>query len=200
MKRSISLLFGLVLLGVSAPSAPAQNAAEVMAAYRVLEEKNRRMEANMEELQSTLEVLRDRLQAQSSEIVSLREELTRSKGDSVKPSQLDALAQEMTKTMNEYRKKDRELILGELNKLREDLLAEVRQGSRATPPPSTTRAPEPVGDHYAYTIEAGNTISSIVKAFRDQGVNVSTEDVLKANPGVRPTSLQPGQTIKIPLK
>lgn len=200
MKRSIPLLLGLVLFGVSVPSAPAQNAAEVMAAYRVLEEKNRRMEANMEELQSTLEVLRKRLESQSSEIVSLREELTRSKGDSVKPSQLDALAQEMTKTMNEYRKKDRELILGELNKLRADLLDEVRQGSRSTPPPNATRVPEPVGDHYDYTIESGNTISSIVKAFRDQGVNVTQEDVIKANPGIKPTGLQVGQTIKIPLK
>lgn len=200
MKRSIPLLLGLVLLGVSAPSASAQNAAEVMAAYRVLEEKNRRMEANMEELQSTLEVLRKRLESQSSEIISLREELTRSKGDSVKPSQLDALAQEMTKTMNEYRKKDRELILGELNKLRADLLAEVRQGARSTPPPNATRAPEPVGEHYAYTIESGNTISGIIKAFKDQGVSVSLEEVMRANPGVDPTKLQVGQTIKIPLK
>jgi LysM repeat protein len=49
-------------------------------------------------------------------------------------------------------------------------------------------------------IQSGDTLSSVVSAYRDKGVKITVEDVLKANPGVKPTSLRVGQKIFIPAQ
>ena len=51
---------------------------------------------------------------------------------------------------------------------------------------------------YDYTIAAGDTVSSIAKACRAQGVKVTTDQILKANPGLNPNSLIVGKKIFIP--
>ena len=44
----------------------------------------------------------------------------------------------------------------------------------------------------------GDTLSIIAKAYRDQGIKVTTDQILKANPGLDPKSLKVGQKILIP--
>lgn len=51
---------------------------------------------------------------------------------------------------------------------------------------------------YDYVISKGDTISAIAKAYRAQGVKVTTEQILAANPGLDPQSLVVGNKIWIP--
>jgi LysM repeat protein len=51
---------------------------------------------------------------------------------------------------------------------------------------------------YEYTIQPGNTLSAIAKAYRAQGVKVTVSAILKANPGLNPGSLIVGKQIFIP--
>jgi hypothetical protein len=51
---------------------------------------------------------------------------------------------------------------------------------------------------YDYTIAAGDMISTIAKAYRAQGVKVTSDQILKANPGLNPNSLIVGKKIFIP--
>jgi LysM repeat protein len=51
---------------------------------------------------------------------------------------------------------------------------------------------------FEHTVARGDTISSIVQAYRDQNVKVTLDQVLKANPTLKPERLQPGQKIVIP--
>ena len=51
---------------------------------------------------------------------------------------------------------------------------------------------------YDYPIVAGDTVSSIAKAYRAQGVKVTTDQILKANPGLNPNNLIVGKKIFIP--
>ena len=51
---------------------------------------------------------------------------------------------------------------------------------------------------YDYPIAANDTISGIAKAYRAQGVKVTTDQILKANPGLNPNSLIVGKKIFIP--
>ncbi len=62
--------------------------------------------------------------------------------------------------------------------------------------PSTPPATPQKG--YEYKVQAGDTIAAIAKAYRAQGVKVTTDDILKANPKVDPTKLYVGQKIFIP--
>jgi LysM repeat protein len=39
---------------------------------------------------------------------------------------------------------------------------------------------------------------SLAKAYRDQGIKVTSEQILKANPGLNPNTLKVGQKIFIP--
>jgi LysM repeat protein len=56
----------------------------------------------------------------------------------------------------------------------------------------------PVEKGYEYTVQSGDTLSAIVQAYRDQGVKVTVDDVLKANPSLKPSSMRVGQKIFIP--
>jgi len=49
-----------------------------------------------------------------------------------------------------------------------------------------------------YKVAAGDTLSIIAKAYRDQGIKVTSETDFKANPGLDPKSLKVGQKIFIP--
>jgi LysM repeat protein len=51
---------------------------------------------------------------------------------------------------------------------------------------------------YEYKVQAGDTISAIAKAYREQGVKVTASQILKANPKLEPAKLYVGQKIFIP--
>jgi LysM repeat protein len=51
---------------------------------------------------------------------------------------------------------------------------------------------------YDYTIAANDTVSGIAKAYRAQGVKVTSTQILAANPGLNPNSLIVGKKIFIP--
>ena len=51
---------------------------------------------------------------------------------------------------------------------------------------------------YYYPIKSGDTLSLIIKAYRDKGVKVTSKQVLKANPGLDPNKLLVGKKIFIP--
>ena len=51
---------------------------------------------------------------------------------------------------------------------------------------------------YEYKLVAGDTLLIIAKAYRDQGVKVTADQILKANPGLDPKNLKAGQKIFIP--
>jgi len=51
---------------------------------------------------------------------------------------------------------------------------------------------------YEYVIQAGDTLSAISRAYREKNIKVSVDQILKANPGLKPEKLRLGQKILIP--
>jgi LysM repeat protein len=106
--------------------------------------------------------------------------------------------------IDKKRQDDNDLILKELEKL--------GKGGTVSPPshkPSptvstTTSTGGPTASAsgpqkgYDYTIAAGDTISAIAKAYRAQGVKITSSQILAANPGLNPNSLIVGKKIFIP--
>jgi len=66
-----------------------------------------------------------------------------------------------------------------------------------TPDETTPEATEPQKGH-EYQIQAGDSLSAIIKAFHEKGVKVTLSQVLKANPGLNANTLYVGKTIFIP--
>jgi len=117
--------------------------------------------------------------------------------DSASRDDLKTLAGQVQE-IDKKRQADRDLILKELENL-----GKVGAGSsRRTPPLAAaaddTPAPATPQKGYEHKVEAGETISAIAKAYHDQGVKVTADDILKANPKVNPTKLYVGQKIFIP--
>jgi LysM repeat protein len=129
-----------------------------------------------------------RIEALEKEINGLHDQLNQ---DDLK--KLAAQVQEIDKK----RQEDNARILKELERLGKAL--GVSQPGRKTTPnvPTTT----PAGSQqkgYDYNIRSGDTLSAIVKAYRDQGIKVTTDQILKANPGLNPGDMKIGQKIFIP--
>ena len=119
---------------------------------------------------------------------------------------LKALA-EKVQEIDKKRQADRELILKQLEKLGNTTggsSTHVRTPPNITSSTSTTgggdTATTPAGPQkgYYYTVEQGDMLSAIAKAYRDKGVKVTTTQILKANPGLDANKLIAGKKIFIP--
>jgi LysM repeat protein len=142
---------------------------------------------------------------QSKQLAALQKQLSDLSDKVNAPAVSDSASRDDLKTLatqvqeiDQKRQADRALILKQLENL-----GKVSSGSSHKPSPP----PEAVNDAatsatpqkgYEHKVEAGETISAIAKAYHDQGVNVTADDILKANPKVNPTKLYVGQKIFIP--
>jgi len=141
-----------------------------------------------------------RLDALEREIRELRDKPAGNPG--VGQDDLQKLADQVQE-IDKKRQEDKALILKEIEKLG-------KIGSSPTsshrPPPavsatstenSTVPGPGPQKG-YDYTIQRGDTLRAIAKAYRDQGIKVTTDQILKANPGLDANNLKAGRKIFIP--
>jgi LysM repeat protein len=63
-------------------------------------------------------------------------------------------------------------------------------------PEDTAPATEMKG--YEYVVQKGDSLSAIVAEYRKQGIKVTMDMVLKANPGLKASAVYPGKKIFIP--
>ena len=145
-----------------------------------------------------------RIEALEKEISDLRDKASQPPPatDTASAADLKKLADQVQE-IDRKRQEDRELILKEIEKL-----GKVSGSPAAShkPPPtlSTTTADNPAPavtgpqKGYEYKVVAGDTLSIIAKAYRDQGIKVTTDQILKANPGLNPNTIKVGQKIFIP--
>jgi len=120
--------------------------------------------------------------------------------NSASAEDLKALA-ETVKEIDKKRQNDRKLILDEIDKLGK--VTAGGSGPRIKNPPTTTTTtedPTPAGPQkgYYYVVKDGDYLSTIAKAYRDQGVKVTTTKILQANPGLDANKLYTGKKIFIP--
>jgi len=93
--------------------------------------------------------------------------------------------------IDKKRQDDNQKILDTLEKLGRG--ATPRHASTATTP--TANVPS---KGYYYEIQAKDTVSGIAKKYRAEGVKVTADQILSANPGLNPNSLIVGKKIFIP--
>ena len=144
-----------------------------------------------------------RLEALEKQIADLSDKLNQpAANDSASADDLKKLAAQVQE-IDKKRQDDNEQILKAIEKLGKTGAGST--GHKPAPTTSTTTStdtstPGAAGPQkgYDYTIAAGDTISAIAKAYRAQGVKVTSEQILAANPGLNPNSLIVGKKIFIP--
>lgn len=103
--------------------------------------------------------------------------------------------------VDQSRRSDYETVVKSLEELRK-VLTNAAKPAAVKPPVSSESggdaAPQGSEKGYWHVIKSGDTISAVAKAYSEQGIKVTTDDILKANPGLKPESLAVGKKIWIP--
>lgn len=163
-----------------------------------------KLSGQIQDLTATLGQQTKRLDAMEKEISDLREKInTPQVNDSASREDLKKLA-DAVQEIDKKRQADRDLILKTL----QHELGKTSGGAPTRSKPdadvskaaddATTAAPDVPQKGYYYTVQSGDTIAAIAKAYHDQGVKVTTGQILKANPKVDPAKLFVGQKVFIP--
>ena len=190
MKR---ILIWFLVLSFSVAAARAQDDAT----QQQINELNGRIQ-NLTDLQT---VQAKRITALEKEVSELRDKSSQPAAtDTVNADDLKKLADQVQE-IDKKRQEDRELILKEIGKLGK--VGGSPSGRKSTPSVTTNAATggSSAGgkeNGYERTIAAGDTLSVIAAAYRDQGIKVTSDQILKANPGLDPKNLKVGQKIFIP--
>jgi LysM repeat protein len=190
MKRSIVLL--AVMAAYAVPIVRAQDAAT--------EERLNKLAGQIEDIRAAQDVFGKRIEALSRDIENLRSALDKPSGNYAAQEDVKQLA-EAVKEVDRKRLDDYEKIRAELLKLGKTLAAPLPATKKPTATSAGDNPPEKLATPdkgFEYVVKKGDTLSLIVKAYRDNNINVSMDQILKANPGLKPEKLHPGQKIFIP--
>ncbi len=176
----------------STPGLRAQDAAT--------EERLNRLSGQVESVLEGQQALSKRLDALAKEIDRVREQASKPTGNYAAQEDLKSLANAV-KEIDRKRMDDYEKIRTELKNLGKTISAS---------PPTRISSPKPGADAtetstptkpekgFEYVVQKGDTLSVIVQAYREKNIKITTDQVLKANPGLKPEKLHVGQKIWIP--
>lgn len=196
---------------------PAGSAAATAAAQRY-DEDYKRLEDAVQGLIASQASLREQLSAAKEEIRRLHEEIEHNK---VNPTSFAAAedVRELTKKLKEVdekRQADKDLILRTIKTENEQTIKSVKDLLQSlptvhdSPPPATkpvrSHTKEKVektekvkeGPQSEYVVQKGDSLSKIVAGLQKEGVKVTQEQILQANPKLKPNNLLYGQKIIIP--
>jgi septal ring factor EnvC (AmiA/AmiB activator) len=190
MKR---IFFFLCTALLAAPTiSPAQDAAT--------EERLNKLSAEIDVLTESKDQLNKKIDGLESEIRDLQTQVSKPTGNYASADDVKQL-KDAIEEVDKKRQEDNERVVKELQNLGKSLnsSAPPRRSSTSTTSISTGEAtsngPQ---DGYYYTVQDGNTLAEIVKAYRDKGIKVTVQQVLDANPGLKATNLKVNQKIFIP--
>ena len=200
MKR-VSIFLFVCLLSIT-PALRAQDAAAASAkADRdAAEERYKRLNSALEDLLATQNEQQKRIAALVKEVENLREQMSKPSGNYASQDDLRALAKTVEK-IEQKRVEDNERIVKEIAKLGKVVAPSTPpKKSAGTGTPVVTDTPSASDkEHYKHVVQSGDTLSTIAQAFREKGIKVSVDQILKANPKLDPNKMRVGQEIIIPV-
>jgi len=159
------------------------------------EERLNKLNGLVQDLVEDKANMKKQLDFLAKEVQSLREQSSNASG-AANAEDLKRLA-EQVREIDRKREADRELILKEFEKLGKSIKSAAN--TRPAPPANTGGGGSaPAEKGYEYVVQSGDTLSAIATAYKEQGVKVTADDILKANPGLKATSLTVGKKIFIP--
>lgn len=193
----IRFVFGLlIVVGITILGTPAQGqrrVAEENAERAELREQLDRLILDYQALKDTQEVIRAQIRKLREDLgesgALAQEEPGESAPEYATRDDLLALDQRITTLEEKWNKELKDLgsQISGLKDMIRDSLAKTQAGSGS-------------GEFYEHTIQRGETVNAIVRAFQEEGVNVTVDQVLAANPGLDPNKISLGTVIRIPAE
>ena len=184
-----------------APKAQDADAAAAAARRQADEERYRRLNSAVEDLQASQNTVLKRLADMGQEIRQVREDLDRLKTSNPNYATHEDIKHLANKVQELDQKRDaeRRQMLEKLQKIAETpAVAPARESVKPRAKPTEDTAPATEMKGYEYVVQKGDSLSAIVAEYRKQGIKVTMDMVLKANPGLKASTVHPGKKIFIP--
>jgi nucleoid-associated protein YgaU len=167
----------------------------VLAQDAAVEERLNKLGGQIEDLLAAQAQTQKQVAELARELASMREQMGSFGGHLASQEDLRRLTEKVAE-IDKKRAADNELVARELEKLGRAAAAPVHRPR----PPVVDDTPAATGSQkgYEYVIQKGDTISTIVQAYREKGAKVTVTEILNANPGLNPSKLPVGKKIFIP--
>jgi LysM repeat protein len=198
---ALFILCSVTSLGAQNRAQNRTSSAAAFVAQQQAQEQYRRLYTIVEDLQGANLVLQQRIDRLESQLQRALKKMADQQANTVTNEQLEALSQKMTKelqTLEDKRAADNQKILSELRKIASHPVPAPKDPVVSAPKKATL--PAYTGPVYEVTVEKGYTISAIAESYREEGHDISVNDILRANPGLVPEKIRPGQIINVPAK
>ncbi len=157
----------------------------------------------IQDVQAAQELQTKKMAALEKDIADLRDKVNTpaANPDNASAADLKNLA-EKVQEIDKKRAADRELILNQIKDLGKSVagapVKPVKNKVTPLPPEGDTATAGAPQTGHNYIVQKGDTLPAIAKAYREQGVKVTTTQILKANPGIDANKILIGQKIFIP--
>jgi len=166
------------------------------------DERYNKLAGQIEDLRSSQDAFNRKLETLAKDIESLRGQMDKQPaGNFASDEDMKRLA-EAIKEVDRKRMEDYERIRTDLKGLGKTLASSVPSGHKTSPPvveDTSPKAKATTSDKvYEYEVKKHDTLSLIVKAYCENNIKITMDQVLKANPGLKPEKLRVGQKINIP--
>jgi LysM repeat protein len=162
------------------------------------EERLKKLNGYVEELLADKARQQKQISELAREVESLRDQLSKPSGNYASQDDLRELAKKV-QDIDRKRMEDDAKIVQQIEDLGKTVFKPAG-GAKAkpTPIPENTGTGGAPRTRMRYEIQPGDTLSVIVQAYREKGIKVSVDQILKANPGLVPEKMKVGQKIFIP--
>lgn len=168
-----------------------------------VEERLNKLNGHVEDLLAAQAEQQKRIAALAKEIEAVREQQSQPNASYASQEDLKRLT-DAVKELDQKRVTDNEKILKEIEKLGKTV-SSTPASKRQTPKAASAPVDNPASNgttsekgYGYYTIRPNDTLSSIAKAYNDQGIKLTSDQILKANPGLDERKLIVGKKIWIP--
>ncbi len=199
-----------LLLSISSITDGGQDNPVAIAEREEAQERNQRMAAKIEDLETTLQKHQQKIIEMEILVKSLRDEISHFKDSNHNSATRDAIDRLDKKidAIDKQRVAEQENVTKEFARLRKDLLGTLSspgkptgtKTSRNSEGTSTTPTPPAGGTEkgFEYEIKDGDRLGKLVVALNSQGYKVTQKQLMDANPKVQWDKLRIGQKIFIP--
>lgn len=166
-----------------------------------VEERLNKLNGYVQDMLASQDVLQKRIATLAKELDTLREQ-NRVNGGAATQDDIKRLT-EAIKEVDRKRLEDYEKIRKQIENLGRALAVPVppKTGRKGAPPkeggPGGTPPAVPEKG-FEHTVAENDTLSTIAQAYREKGIKVTVDQIVKANDGLNPNLLKIGQKIFIP--
>jgi hypothetical protein len=159
------------------------------------EERLNKLSAQILDLAEAREAQSKRIDELAKAVAAIQQQLDKPNVNYASQDDVKKLADKLQE-VDHKRQEDNDRILKGIEQEFKDLAKTMKKPVVA---PTTNSADSAMPDKYfEYVIQPDDTLNAIIAAYREKNIKVSLDQILKANPGLKPENMPVGKKIIIP--